>query len=71
MRNLFTLFHQRVSPVAAAMWTGVEFLFPAEATTLTVYSVPGTREVNPDRGAAEPMIWALRWDPDLLSLRVT
>lgn len=70
MCNLFIL-HRRVSPVAAAMWTGVEFLFPAEATTLTVYSVPGTREVNPDWWAAEPMIRVLRWDPELLSVRLT
>lgn len=69
-RNFMT-FRQRVSPVAAAMWTGAEVLFPAEATTLTVYSVPGTREVNPDWGAAEPMIRVLRWNPELLSFRVT
>lgn len=53
------------------MLTGAAFLFPAEATTLTVYSVPGTREVKPDWGAAEPMILVLRWDPELLSFRVT
>ena len=44
---------------------------PAEATTPTVYSVPGTRELKPDWGAAEPMSLVLRLDPVLLSFRVT
>lgn len=45
-------------------------MLPAVATTLTVYRVPGTRELKPDRGAAEFMILVLRVDPELESSRV-
>lgn len=45
-------------------------MFPAIATTLTLYRVPGTRELKPDWGAAEPMILVLRVDPELVSSRV-
>ncbi len=70
----FRCFHSRrlkVSPVAADLWTGAALLFPAVATTLTEYRVPGRRELKPDWGAAEPMILVLWVDPELVSSRVT
>lgn len=62
---------QRASPVAADVLTGAVLLFPAEATTLTVYSVPGTRELKPDCVAAEPISLVLSRDPETLSSRIT
>lgn len=59
------------SPVAANVLTGAALLSPAEATTLTVYSVPGTRELKPDCVAAEPISLVLRWVPDVRSFRIT
>lgn len=59
------------SPVAANVLTGAALLSPAEATTLTVYSVPGTRELKPDCVAAEPITLVLRWVPDVGSFRIT
>lgn len=59
-----------VSPVAAEMRTGAALLFPAAATTLTVYRVPGTRELNPDWVAADPMILVLMVYLELVSSRV-
>ena len=44
---------------------------PAVATRLMMYRVPGTRELNPDWGAAESMILVLRVDLMLESSRVT
>lgn len=57
--------------VAANVLTGAALLSPAEATTLTVYSVPGTRELKPDCVAAEPISLVLRWVPDVRSFRIT
>lgn len=59
------------SPVAANVLTGAALLSPAEATTLTVYSVPGTRELKPDCVAAEPISLVLCWVPDACSSRIT
>lgn len=53
------------------MRTDVAFFLPDEATTLTVYRVPGTSELNPDWGAAVPETPVLRLIPDVLSSRVT
>lgn len=47
------------------------FFFPDEATTLTVYRVPGTSELKPDWGVAVPETLVLRLTPDVLSSRVT
>lgn len=59
------------SPVAADVLTGAALLSPAEATTLTVYPVPGTKELKPDCVAADPINRVLRRDPDVLSSRIT
>lgn len=59
-----------VSPVAAKVKTGAALMFPAVATTLTLYRVPGIREVNPDSGAADPMILVLMVYLELVSSRV-
>lgn len=58
-------------PVAAAMCTGAALLFPAVATTLRLYRVPGTRELKPDWGAAVPETRVLRLDPEVVSFRLT
>ncbi|TNN58695.1 hypothetical protein EYF80_031109 [Liparis tanakae] len=60
-----------VSPVEALRWTGGAVLLPAEATTLTVYEVPGTRELKPDRRIAESWILVLNVVPESESSRVT
>lgn len=51
--------------------TGAALLFPDEATTLMLYRVPGTRELNLDWGDAKPMTLMLREDLELVSSRVT
>ena len=49
--------------------TGGAVLFPATATRVRAYRLPGVREVNPDWGAALPITLVLWLSPLLLSLR--
>ena len=50
-------------PIAAVARTGGAVLFPATATRVRAYRLPGVREVNPDWGAALPITLVLSLSP--------